>query len=141
LGAYKRKIDTAKEFYDELFRIASEEDGETIFRGHPTKILTENVGAPLPYYSEIKGMLEQMECIEALRRGGGAEGLSVWRLIKPPTDELWTVKQGTYARSRAIRRDQTDIIAKLITDLDALKTRVTFLENQVAVYMALENAE
>jgi hypothetical protein len=60
---------------------------ETIYEGHLTKLFQEQGMSP-PYYTTIRDLLIKMGCMEQLRRGGG-NAKSRWRLVKPPTEELF----------------------------------------------------
>lgn len=64
------------------------ESDQTIWEGFFTKLITEDLGLSVPYYSTIRRELMRMECIRQLRRGGGSSP-SQWALLHEPTEELW----------------------------------------------------
>lgn len=59
-----------------------------VWEGFFTKLITEQIGLSVPYYSTIRRELLRMGCIRQLRRGGGSSP-SQWELLQPPTEELW----------------------------------------------------
>lgn len=67
-------------------KMAEEATGDQ-YEGFSTK-LVQSCGLPSPYYTAVMRRLKEMGCIEQVRRGGG-NAVSVWKLITPPTEELF----------------------------------------------------
>jgi len=61
-----------------------------VWEGFLTRLIKDQLGLATPYYSDIKGILDEqgMNCIRQLRRGG-ASTKSQWALLKEPTEEDW----------------------------------------------------
>lgn len=59
-----------------------------VWEGFFTKLITEEMGLSVPYYTVVRRELIRMECIRQLRRGGGSSP-SQWELLREPTEELW----------------------------------------------------
>jgi hypothetical protein len=59
-----------------------------VYEGMLTKLVTEDLGLPVPYYTKVRQFLMAMGCIRQLRRGGGSAP-SQWELIREPTIDLW----------------------------------------------------
>jgi len=59
-----------------------------VYEGFVTKLLTEDLKIPVPYYGKVLRLLTNMGCIEQLQRGGGTSP-SRWRLQTKPTLELF----------------------------------------------------
>jgi len=135
----------ATEFWDALAQDeqTSEEEGFTVFRGHPTKILLD-IGASAPYYSILSKRLEQMECIERMHRGGGG-GFSVWRLLKRPTKELWQgaeVGNGGQIPKGMTAQELSISLVTLTQRVSQLETAIKFLNGQtIRMLEALEGME
>lgn len=72
-------------FYDALADRAIEEDGLTVYRGHPTAVATGELDLPLPYYSKMREILITVGSVKQIKRGSGKTE-SVWILVKAPTD-------------------------------------------------------
>lgn len=100
----------------------------TVWEGFFTKLITEDLGLSVPYYTAIRRELIRMECIRQLRRGGGSSP-SQWELLREPTEELW--------HSAPPKRSQTnskqDATAGQVGDL--IK-RIEVLEQHMEVIIA-----
>ena len=86
---YLHSIKVYEEMYKNAKRVQA--DGHTtmvMYEGMFTKLVTETLGLPVPYYTKIRASLMAMGCIRPLRRGGGTSP-SQWELITSPTPELW----------------------------------------------------
>jgi hypothetical protein len=53
-----------------------------------TKLVCEDLGLAVPYYTAVTRKLKDMGCIRQLKRGGGSSP-SQWELIREPTADLW----------------------------------------------------
>jgi hypothetical protein len=58
-----------------------------VYTGFTTKLFAE-IGLSVPYYSKIMKLLQAMDCVRQLRRGGGPSP-SQWVLLQEPTTELF----------------------------------------------------
>lgn len=96
-----------------------------VWEGFFTKLITEDLGLSVPYFTTIRRELIRMECIRQLRRGGGTSP-SQWELLRPPTEELW--------HSSPAKRSQTnskqDMTAGQVGDLNR---RLEVLEEHMKV--------
>jgi hypothetical protein len=63
------------------------QEESSVYTGFTTKLFAE-IGLSVPYYSKIMKLLQAMDCIRQLRRGGGPSA-SQWLLIQAPTVELF----------------------------------------------------
>jgi hypothetical protein len=64
-----------------------EVDKPVVWKGHMTKLFV-SLNIPLPYYTPVLHLLEEMDCVKQKARGGGARE-SEWYLIRQPTPELF----------------------------------------------------
>jgi hypothetical protein len=108
---------------------ASREDvheGERVrvYEGFLTKLIA-SLRMPNPYYTFVTNALQEMDCIQQLRRGGGSSP-SLWWLKQPPTPEMYAEKGG--GTSYAKRHDR---YAMLEQQIRALNTRILKLEEIV----------
>jgi len=62
-----------------------------IWVGFLTKLINDDLGLAVPYYSAVRNNLKRMGCIDQLQRGGGTHP-STWELIKNPTEQLFNDK-------------------------------------------------
>lgn len=70
------------------------EDGKPtrrIWQGFLTKLINDDLGLAVPYFTAVRNNLLEMGCCEQLARGGGTHP-STWELIKPPTEDLFNTK-------------------------------------------------
>jgi hypothetical protein len=79
--------------YAEMFRRSERRvaDGVTemvVYEGMLTKLVCEDLGLAVPYYTSVRRRLLDMGCIRQLKRGGGTAP-SQWELIREPTADLW----------------------------------------------------
>jgi hypothetical protein len=116
----------AKNAYD-LMRDEAErkrfDDGteKLVWEGFLTRLIKDQLGLATPYYSDIKGILDEekgMGCIKQLRRGG-ASTKSQWVLLKEPTEESWQKYLEKKPPSRkAIHEQQLADMNKRLTALE-----------------------
>jgi len=86
----------------------------------------------VPYYTSVMRRLQDMDCVKQLRRGGG-NAVSIWGLIRPPTQELFE----TAADSRpppTRKKPISEVLQQQIRDLTARQSR---LEQQVELLQAV----
>jgi len=110
--------------YKAMDAAAETVDNETtgsqrIWRGFLTKLINEDCGLAVPYYSAVRNNLVRMGCIEQLNRGGGTHP-SLWLLLRDPTEELFNAKGKIRTNSKA---------SQLTQQVADLNTRVERLEN------------
>lgn len=84
--------------YAEMFRRSNRlvVDGETsmvVYEGMFTKLITEVLELPVPYYTAVRKWLTAMGCIRQLRRGGNTSP-SQWELIREPEIAMWNKVYG-----------------------------------------------
>lgn len=111
--------------YEKMFEHATKKHDDTgeeiiVYEGMLTRLITQELYLPTPYYSLITQALKRMRCIRQLRRGGGSAP-SQWELIQHPTEELFN-------NSRPIKvpgKNKQDMVQDQIS---ALNTRVLKLE-------------
>lgn len=92
---------------------------QRIWRGFLTKLINEDCGLAVPYYTAVRSNLIRMGCIEQIARGGGTHP-STWELIKNPTEELFHAKGKIRTNSKA---------SQMEGQLKDLANRVTAMEN------------
>jgi hypothetical protein len=107
-----------------VYKKMAEEATDDLYEGFSTK-LVQSCGLPSPYYTAVMRRLKEMGCIEQLRRGGG-NAVSVWKLIRPPTEFLFD------AIDLSNRRKPTryDSVEQKVRDLNA---RVLEMETVINV--------
>jgi len=88
-----------------------------VWRGFLTKLINEDCGLAVPYYSAVRNNLVRMGCIEQINRGGGTHP-SMWELIKNPTEQLFLEKGKVRTNSK------TAVMEGQISDLTARLERV-----------------
>jgi hypothetical protein len=95
-----------------------------IWEGFLTKLINEELGLAVPYYTSVRSNLVRMGCLTQLGRGGGTHP-STWELLKPPTEELFHAKGKVKSNSKlsileqqvADHNRRLDVLEKLLRDL------------------------
>lgn len=77
--------------YSEMARSC---DDAWLWQGYVSDVF-EVLGISLNQYSQLMGLLRHMGCIERLRKGGGNTE-SIWRVIAPPTEDIYEAAKKTY---------------------------------------------
>lgn len=91
--------------YEEMKKTAEvvTEDGKPprrIWHGFLTKLINEDLGLAVPYFTAVRNNLMEMGCVTQLARGGGTHP-STWELIRNPTEELFNTKGKIRTNSKA----------------------------------------
>jgi len=104
-------------------KVVIEGDGppRRIWVGFLTKLINEDLGLAVPYYSAVRNNLKRMGCIDQLQRGGGTHP-STWELIKNPTEDLFNTKGQIRTNSKT---------AQLENQVKDLNNRVKVLEDLI----------
>ncbi len=115
--------------YSAMKETAKEEsDGTTVWTGFATHLFEEK-GLSIPYYTQVMRMLQAMDCLRQLRRGGGSAP-SKWLLVQDPTlvqfDKACEIP-GAYRGSKSAQTDQM---------LRDLSSRIGELEDRVEALVA-----
>jgi hypothetical protein len=112
--------------YERMLEEADKDsNGNNIYRGFLSILVRDDLHLPIPYYTTIKQTLEQLGCIEQLKRGGGTT-YSEWRLFFPPDQHL-------FEQSRSlIQRRKMSSMAMIEQSITALNNRLVEVERQVA---------
>lgn len=113
--------------YEKMYSQSRREqaDGVTtmiVYEGMLTKLMTEELGLPVPYFTRIRGKLLGMGCIRQLRRGGGSSP-SQWELIKEPSFEDWVDSE------EVVQTPQQEEIERLGTELRLIMRHIQRLED------------
>lgn len=94
-----------------------------IWEGFFTKLINEDLGLAVPYFTAVRNNLKEMGCIEQIARGGGTHP-STWELIREPTEELFNSKGKIRTNSKTAQLEGQ------VRDLDArLKAVEQLLQN------------
>lgn len=94
-----------------------------VWEGFLTKLINDDCGLAVPYYSGVRNNLMRMGCIEQIARGGGTHP-STWELIKEPTEELFN------SRGRIKTNSKAAVMQGQINDLnDRVKRLEAMLQN------------
>jgi hypothetical protein len=112
--------------YEGMLAVSAEGNGTHVYRGFLSTLIHRELGLPLSYYTEIKGVLEQLGCIEQVKRGGGTTP-SEWKLYGPPDPYLFEQIRGPTQRRRA------GSISMMEQSILSLNTRLIEVERQVAL--------
>jgi hypothetical protein len=104
-------------------RLPGYDEPVMVYTGHLTKLITDELKLPNPYYTATTRELVRMGCILQLRRGGG-NASSQWVLVKMPSEQLWREKVATKRRSTS----RLDFLEQGQRDIH---NRLTQLENQI----------
>lgn len=116
--------------YSAMKETANEESdqGHAIWTGFATHLFEEK-GLSIPYYTQVMRMLQAMDCLRQLRRGGGSAP-SKWLLVQEPTLEQFDKAcaiPGAYRGSKSAQTDQM---------LRDLSNRIGELEDKVEALVA-----
>ena len=87
--------------------VEEDKDGNKIWTGFATHLFKE-YDLSVPYYTQVMRMLQAMDCLRQLRRGGGTAP-SKWLLNQEPSMELFDAAcqiPGAYRGSKAAQTDQ-----------------------------------
>ena len=85
-----------------------------VYDGHLTKLVTEELHYSVPYYTKLKNVLKDMDCIRQIRRGGSTT-TSRWMLLQHPTLELFTEALGKSKSSSSWKTSMEQRIRDLET--------------------------
>ena len=103
--------------------VEEDKDGNKVWTGFATHLFKE-YDLSVPYYTQVMRMLQAMDCLRQLRRGGGTAP-SKWLLNQEPSMELFDAAcqiPGAYRGSKAAQTDQM---------LRDLSNRLTAVEDQL----------
>lgn len=109
---------------DQLTTGAAEEG--LVYEGFLTKLITEEVGLSVPYYTSVMRHLRRMGCVTQLRRGGSSTP-SRWQLLEEPTLDRFLSDQDR-SSTKVQRKSRLDRIEQRNNDM---VSRVNDLEGQV----------
>lgn len=126
-----------KIIYEKMQETANEDiDGGTAWQWVGSLVrLFADTGLPTPKYTAVMRALREMGCCEQMQRGGGGSP-SIWRLIKPPTQQDFDAKANASTKAKKIKEEVAD---QRIRDLSL---RVSSLETQLdQTRRQLENLE
>ncbi len=100
-----------------------------VWSGHMTKVVTDQLGLSLPYYTKILGLLKAAGCIQQLQRGA-VTTLSRWILLHQPNVELFdaTSENGATSPTRQRNNASEQRVKDLNTRVGELEDRVALLE-------------
>lgn len=102
---------------------------QKIWTGHTTKLLRDDAGYSVPYYSQIMNALVRMDCVRQLKRGGGG-GKSQWLILQRPSEFLYEMTPDSQVR--------LDGKPKL-NPLAVLEQRISDLEDRIIVLEMNDN--
>ena len=103
--------------------VEEDKDGNKIWTGFATHLFKE-YDLSVPYYTQVMRMLQAMDCLRQLRRGGGTAP-SKWLLNQEPSMELFDAAcqiPGAYRGSKAAQTDQ--MLRDLSNRLTAVEDRL-----------------
>jgi hypothetical protein len=107
-----------------------------VYTGHLTRLFAD-LQIANPYYTKIVHILKAQNCVEQLRRGGGA-AMSKWILKTPPTEETFkalmerkTAPKGKAAVLEQRVGDLMKLSNQLQDLLDGHELRIQVLERKV----------
>jgi hypothetical protein len=93
-----------------------------------TTALTRELGLSQGYYTQIVRALQDMKCMEQIKRGGGA-GPSKWRLLKRPTDVDFEGREVLIPPGQSSRQLKINMQQQEIRDLNR---RLSYVERELA---------
>lgn len=92
----------------------------TVWTGFLTKLIGEDCGLAVPYFSSVRNNLVAMGCIEQIARGGGTHP-STWELIREPTEELFLAKGKIKSNSKtSAMQGQINDLAQRLEKLEKI---------------------
>jgi hypothetical protein len=105
-----------------------------VYEGFLTTLVKEQLNLSVPYYTSIRNLLLDMECVRQLRRGGGNTP-SQWLMIREPTAACYWQKRPIGTLSSETTGEKRDkIIRSLQREVSELKQQyrdvLDFLEQQ-----------
>lgn len=116
-------VETYNAMNEEAKTVTEKGEKALVYEGHLTRLITQQLGLAVPYYTSVTKALKGMKCIRQLRRGGG-NATSQWELIKAPTEEDFINIQPP----KIPRQDKMSAVQQQVRDLNH---RVNELENFV----------
>jgi len=104
----------------------------SVYRGYLTHLIRDELNLPLPYYTIIKRTLEQLGCIDQIKRGGGPQP-SEWLLLHA-LDPL------AYAQLQynEVRTSRLDVLEQAVASMNQ---RLGKVERILAARQRVEQAE
>jgi hypothetical protein len=136
-------FDHAKRVFDEMCKRATRQEVEgygevAVYEGHLTQLFSD-LGIANPYYTKIRDILTDGNCMVQLRRGGGA-ALSKWVMISEPQEDTFRElmdrkrpKQGGAAILEQRVKDLMKVVGTQQDTIDNMELRLQVLENRVGV--------
>lgn len=122
------------EVYDRIAQDATPipTDGEDalVWEGYFTKVITQDLGFAIPYYTRITQALKGMGSCIQLKRGGGTSP-SRWQLCRPPTLDLFDIYENR-SSSRAVSKT-----AQQGFQIKDLGERVDVLEDSIGEILGM----
>ena len=109
-------------------RAYTNDAGDQIYRGFLSKLLQQELGLPVSYYSKLKTVLEDQGCIIQQRRGGGTSP-SEWKLVFPPDHTAFSQRIANPAFSRRARTQSQELYYAMAR----LSERLTLVEDKVEI--------
>jgi len=123
VAVYKAMDKTARPMTSEDTADGKAGPSRRVWVGFFTKLINEDLGLAVPYFTSVRNNLIAMGCIAQIARGGGTHP-STWELIREPTEELFNAKGTIRTNSKAA------VMEGQIRDLDArLKAVEKLLQN------------
>lgn len=91
---------------------------QRIWTGYTTKLIKEDAGYSVPYYSQIMNTLVRMDCVRQLKRGGGGS-MSQWLILQRPSEFLFEMTPETNIRlDGKPKPNKFEIMEQRISDLE-----------------------
>lgn len=97
-----------------------------VYEGYLTKLFREH-NLSIPYYTKIMRLLQRMDCVRQVRRGGGS-AKSKWLLVQPPNPKLWGMIMSSASTFTGVPK--ADALLQMVK---ALNERVSALEQKVGI--------
>ncbi len=128
VDTYNRMKATAQTFTSEQVGSGMRETDRpmTVWEGFFTKLITEDLGLSVPYFTTIRRELVRMECIRQLRRGGGSSP-SQWELLQEPTEDLWHTAPAKRSQTNSKQDANAGQIGDLIRRVETLESHMQVL--------------
>lgn len=114
--------------YEAMMEEAEELPEGKVYEGFTTRLF-RRLGLGVPHYSMVMTELKRMQCVHQLKRGGGSAP-SIWLLLQPPSEEMFsalpdTTRHALGGRQVQLRfeqqiRDLTERMNNLERRLDAV---------------------
>lgn len=103
-----------------------ESEEALVYEGFLTRLVTNDVGLAIPYYTKVTNELKRMGCIAQLRRGGSSTP-SRWQLLTEPDFEVFK-ETSSYEKKKSY-----------VLEAER-KSRLEIVEDQVAQAVARANS-